>query len=81
MLRLKEPTNDGYFYKAATKTYATPKLYLSKGMAEASRPAHARNAWEAVEVKLEIKPSGCPNKIDGVCQMHNLQCGYPKCVE
>jgi hypothetical protein len=25
-------------------------------------------------------PQVCEHQIDGVCQLHNLFCGYPKCV-
>jgi len=27
------------------------------------------------------RPKVCPNKVNGSCPLHNLQCQYPKCEE
>lgn len=44
-----------------------------------------QEGWEACEAQLSIRRTPkatknvCHNKINGTCQMHNLQCGFPNC--
>jgi len=47
---------EGEYYKAATGTYATPKLYKSAGVALAATRRRRRfgEQWEAVPVTLII---------------------------